>query len=86
MLLQKGGTACLIEACLCGTLLDNGSGLADVLWRGGGELNDTHKATENNTAEIIGEGKSMCVCVCVCLGRDKNQGTHKSISYTHSVI
>lgn len=46
----------------------------------------THKATENNTAEIIGEGKSMCVCVCVCLGRDKNQGTHKSISYTHSVI
>lgn len=29
----------------------------------GGELNDTHKATENNTAEIIGEGKSMCVCV-----------------------
>lgn len=52
----------------------------------GGELNDTHKATENNTAEIIGEGKSMCVCVCVCLGRDKNQGTHKSISYTHSVI
>lgn len=53
---------------------------------GGGGLNDTHKATENNTAEIIGEGKSMCVCVCVCLGRDKNQGTHKSISYTHSVI
>lgn len=52
----------------------------------GGGLNDTHKATENNTAEIIGEGKSMCVCVCVCLGRDKNQGTHKSISYTHSVI
>lgn len=48
MLLQKG-TVCLIDACLCSTLPDNGSGMADV-WVGGvgGGVNDTHKATENN--------------------------------------
>lgn len=59
-------------------------------WGGG---DDTHKATENNAAEIIEEGKYICglyvrACVCVCLQRGKNQqsesvGAHGSMSYSY---